>query len=136
MEEMNLNNGEEYENDSTLLLSNEVLLLRILAILPQYHFPNLSFFAYGSLSSLHFHTIKLYDWSLLEHCYMTNRLNTSPDKFPPSLQRFPSKLCAGESPYPSISNASIICVEVFNLRRNVYASKHTRPSRKGFFQTK
>jgi hypothetical protein len=115
------------------LLSDETLLLRILATLPQYHFPNRSFVPYGSLAGP---TIKLYHWSLLEHCYVNNRFNTSPDTFPPSLQRFPSKSCVGESLYPSISNASIICVEVFNLRRNVYASKHTRPSRKGFSQTK
>ena len=32
------------------LLSDEALLLRILATLPQYHFPNRSFVPYGSLA--------------------------------------------------------------------------------------
>jgi hypothetical protein len=51
MAEMNMNNGEEYENDFTVFTkpSDEVLLLRILTRFPQYHFLNRSFVQYGSL---------------------------------------------------------------------------------------
>ena len=72
-EGMNLKNGEESENDLTLLLSDRILL-RIFTRLPQNPFPlSLVCRRWLRLQGLLRHSIKLHDWSFLENGGMTSR---------------------------------------------------------------
>lgn len=72
-EGLNLKNGEDSENDLTLLLSDEILL-RIFNRLPQNPFPlSLVCRRWLRLQGLLRHSIKLHDWSFLEQGHMTSR---------------------------------------------------------------
>jgi len=115
-EGLNLKNGEESENDLTLLLSDEILL-RIFTRLPQDPFPlSLVCRRWVRLQGLLRHSIKLHDWSFLENGHMTSRFPnlTHVDLVPASI--------------PSPQNACILLThESLTVALGSYSEEHFIP---------